>query len=581
MPEKNLKQNNSLSDRLETGELAIARKRNKSWHRPAARAAWSCHLVTPYTCRIHYMACADADVEALFDDFMNAAIDSDAISEARRDVIMDALAQCSVAERKQRMQDQILLLLPVGQRVRIDNLRSRPDLNGSVGYVLDSRAQLRVGVQFPHVKLSVALHNVQLAGPLPVLPRDMWALVLGHVPVWQRVRLSRLSTEWHAVIQTPALSRCLLLTADKAALTANTPEPRRRPGCALEGEVATYLEARDALAAPVGALPVSADELRRIPDAWLAHVECVLVEEIPLVKVELELPEPYDKTIMSESYRDACQRLLPMIEALSRRRFPRLSTLWFDLTPMDYEPPTAHSCTALPPNLHVHQQAARRARATELKFFTWLTNHMETLQRLSLNLPLYVYPRFAAWWDKRGIVDAALPRLQWLTVGLTLERVAYVPAFLRGSPQIEVLVSLYLDSMQDFALLGRLPRLRNLDLGLLSFQATRGWLRNLCSVLPAQLEHLILNWDSADAMSAEEWSSFRKFGSLRGLRIEMDSCEHAADFGVDEIQQHLQRLLPAAGVVVTDVSTQNHKPPRPEWATPCMRRIFEELSAQE
>lgn len=127
MPEKNLKQNNSLSDRLETGELAIARKRNKSLHRPAARAAWSCHLVTPYTCRIHYMACADADVEALFDDFMNAAIDSDAISEARRDVIMDALAQCSVAERKQRMQDQILLLLPVGQRVRIDNLRSRPD----------------------------------------------------------------------------------------------------------------------------------------------------------------------------------------------------------------------------------------------------------------------------------------------------------------------------------------------------------------------------------------------------------------------------------------------------------------------
>ena len=229
----------------------------------------------------------------------------------------------------------------------------------------------------------------------------------------------------------------------------------------------------------------------------------------------------------------------------------------------------------------MHQQAARRARATELKFFTWLTNHMETLQRLPLNLPLYVYPRFAAWWDKRGIVDAALPRLQWLTVGLTLERVAYVPAFLRGSPQIEVLVSLYLDSMQDFALLGRLPRLRNLDLGLLSFQATRGWLRNLCSILPAQLEHLILNWDSADAMSAEEWSSFRKFGSLRGLRIEMDSCEHAADFGVDEIQQHLQRLLPAADVVVTDVSTQNHKPPRPEWATPCMRRIFEGLSAQE
>jgi len=78
------------------------------------------------------MACADADVEALFDDFMNAAIDSDAISEARRDVIMDALAQCSVAERKQRMQDQILLLLPVGQRVRIDNLRSRPDLTAAL-----------------------------------------------------------------------------------------------------------------------------------------------------------------------------------------------------------------------------------------------------------------------------------------------------------------------------------------------------------------------------------------------------------------------------------------------------------------
>lgn len=523
-----------------------------------------------------------AATETLFDDFMNAAVIFDALSQAQLDVMTDSLAKCSIAEREQRMKQQIFLQLPAGRRVMIYNLKSRPELNGCFGYVLDLRDRLRVGVQFPHSQLSIALNNVRLAGPLPVLPRDMWALVLGHVPVWQRERIIRVSHEWRVVIQSMPV-RCLLLTVHKAALV----------GGVLFKDSEEYKQARDALASPVGVLPVSADELRRIPDAWLAHVECVLIEEIPVEKVTPELPKPYDDTIYSERYRHACQRMLPMIEALSRRRFPRLSSLWFDLSPLGYEAPTAYNMapTALPPNLHVHEQVARRARAAEHMFFEWLLTHMPNLVRLPLQLGSFVSERFVRWWDRRHhgfwwdplvtAADVALPKLRWLRGGFLCgdaRKLDNLPSILQGSPQIEVLLGARLDSIQHFGLLGRLPRLRNLDLDLPTFQGRPGWLRELCMLLPPWLEHLILRWDSADAMSAEEWSSLSRLSNLRGLHVEMDSCKYTDAFGVEEIQQHLQRLLPAADVVVTDL--EDSDPPVPEWATVTMTDFLRDFTAE-
>jgi hypothetical protein len=85
-----------------------------------------------------------------------------------------------------------------------------------------------------------------------------------------------------------------------------------------------------------------------------------------------------------------------------------------------------------------------------------------------------------------------------------------------------------------------------------------------CRALPATVRTLHLYWDSAEALTLDEWGCVIKLTGLSQLHIMCDSCEWRPGEGPKEVTRHLSGLLPHATVLVcTHGGAEDERPAPP------------------